>query len=87
MKKCMIQQNIMHVFHHSFPTLSLNLISTLNKSFHLNVLPCSPLPMWRRVFSMVEFRLTLESNPRQKRFLLLEGSVKPSTRTLVEEAW
>lgn len=46
-----------------------------------------PLPMCRRVFSIVELRLTLDSSPRQKRFLLLEGSVKPSTSTLVEEAW
>ena len=26
---------------------------------------CLPLPMWRRVFSIVEFRLTFESCPRQ----------------------
>lgn len=46
-----------------------------------------PLPMCLRVCSMVELRLTLESRPRQKRFLLLDGSVKPSTRTLRDEAW
>lgn len=48
--------------------------------------PTVPLPICRLVFSMVEFRLTLESSPRQNLFLLFEGSVKPSTNTLVEEA-
>jgi len=49
---------------------------------------CSlPLPMCLRVCSIVELRLTLESRPRQKRFLLLDGSVKPSTKTLRAEAW
>lgn len=43
--------------------------------------------MCLRVFSIVELRLTFDSSPRQKRFLLLEGSVKPSTNTLVDEAW
>jgi len=46
-----------------------------------------PLPMCLRVCSMVELRLTLDSRPRQKRFLLLDGSVKPSTRTLRDDAW
>lgn len=46
-----------------------------------------PLPMCRRVFSIVELRLTLESKPKQNLFLLLEGSVNPSTKTLVEDAW
>lgn len=50
-------------------------------------IPNSPLPMCRLVFSMVELRLTLESSPRQNLFLLFEGSVKPSTRMLVEDAW
>lgn len=39
------------------------------------------------VFSMVEFLLTFERSPRQNLFLLLEGSVKPSMRTLREDAW
>lgn len=46
-----------------------------------------PLPMCRRVCSMVELRLTLDSSPKQNRVLLLDGSVKPSTRMLRDEAW
>lgn len=40
----------------------------------------------RLVFSIVELRLTFESKPKQNLFLLLEGSVNPSTKTLVEDA-
>ena len=39
--------------------------------------------MWRRVFSMVEFRLTLDKSPREKRFGEVLGSVNPSTTTEV----
>lgn len=42
--------------------------------------------MCLRVFSIVELRLTLDSKPKQNLFLLLEGSVKPSTKILVEDA-
>lgn len=59
----------------------------LHHPFKIQAKPTVPLPICRLVFSMVEFRLTLESSPRQNLFLLFEGSVKPSTNTLVEEAW
>lgn len=74
------------------PHLTQHLIP-VNTHVHVNLTearrtrPRPPLPMCLRVCSMVELRLTLDSRPRQKRFLLLDGSVKPSTRTLREDAW
>lgn len=47
----------------------------------------SPFPICRLVFSIVELRLTFDNNPKQNLLLLFEGSVNPSTNTLVEDAW
>ena len=45
-----------------------------------NVLLIIPCPMCLLVFSIVEFRLTLDSCPKQNRLLsCIEGLVKPST--------
>lgn len=58
----------------------------------LNSTECSkmtkvPFPICRLVFSIVELRLTFDNNPKQNLLLLFEGSVNPSTNTLVEDAW
>lgn len=45
-----------------------------------------PFPICRLVFSIVELRLTFDNNPKQNLLLLFEGSVNPSTNTLVEDA-
>ena len=60
----------------------LGVVKNLIMSFLL-----SPLPMCLRVFSIVEFLLTLDSKPRQNLSALLDGSVKPSTTILVTDAW
>lgn len=70
-----------------FSLSSYNLFSTLPLSLLPPSLSLSPLPMCLLVFSMVELRFTLESNPRQKRSELLLGSVKPSTMTECVCAW
>lgn len=41
-----------------------------------------PLPMWRLVFSIVEFLFTFDRSPKQNLLWLFEGSVKPSTTML-----
>lgn len=45
-----------------------------------------PFPICLLVFSIVELRLTFDNNPKQNLLLLFEGSVNPSTNTLVEDA-
>ena len=45
-----------------------------------------PFPMCLRVFSIVEFLLTFDRSPKQKRSALFDGSVNPSTTMLVCDA-
>lgn len=60
--------------------IALSLIHSANTS-PLQYTKCTPLPMWRLVFSMVELRWTLDNRPRQNLSPVVEGSVNPSTTT------
>ena len=64
-----------------FTSIVLHLLLSFSQNqSDKNVLSIIPCPMCLLVFSIVEFRLTLDSCPKQNRLLsCIEGLVKPST--------